>query len=77
MFKDVEINEIGTNVYTYNSVMDAYGKHWMLKEMEHVIAHMKKDKCKPDIITFKLLIDAYGKHQDFRKMEQVFKSVLL
>ena len=27
LFKDVETNDIGTNVYTYNGVMDAYGKH--------------------------------------------------
>ena len=27
LFKDVETNEIRTNVYTYNGVMDAYGKH--------------------------------------------------
>ena len=27
VFKDVETNEIGTHVYTYNGVIDAYGNH--------------------------------------------------
>jgi len=69
LLKDVEKSDIGRNFYTYKGVMDAYGKHWILTEIEQVLALMKKDKCKLDIITFNLLIYDYGKNRDFSIME--------
>ncbi|KAL0448953.1 UNVERIFIED_CONTAM: Pentatricopeptide repeat-containing protein PPR5, chloroplastic [Sesamum latifolium] len=64
------------DIYTFNGVMDAYGKLGMIREMELVLSRMKSNQIKPDIITFNLLIDAYGRKQEFDKMEQVFKSLL-
>lgn len=74
--KDLGESGIAPDIYTYNGVMDAYGKVGMIRDMESVLTRMKSDKVKADIITFNLLIDAYGKKQEFEKMEQVFKSLL-
>ncbi|GFY91110.1 tetratricopeptide repeat (TPR)-like superfamily protein [Actinidia rufa] len=67
---------LGPDIFTFNGVMDAYGKNGMIKEMESIISRMKSNQCKPDIITFNSLIDAYGRKKEFDKMEQVFKSLL-
>ncbi|CAA6659758.1 unnamed protein product [Spirodela intermedia] len=67
---------VAADGYTFNGVMDAYGKSGMLREMEAVLRRMKSSRCRPDAITFNLLIDAYGKNQAFDKMEQVFRSLL-
>ncbi|CAA2995099.1 pentatricopeptide repeat-containing At4g39620, chloroplastic [Olea europaea subsp. europaea] len=64
------------DIFTFNGVMDAYGKNGMIREMESVLSMMKSNQLKPDIITFNLLIDSYGRKQEFEKMEQVFKSLL-
>ncbi|CAN1224349.1 Pentatricopeptide repeat-containing protein At4g39620, chloroplastic [Linum grandiflorum] len=77
MFKELETSTtVSPDIYTYNGVMDAYGKNGMIGEMESVLSLMKTNCCKPDIITFNLLIDAYGRKQQFAKMEQVFQSLM-
>ncbi|KAF5199802.1 Pentatricopeptide repeat-containing protein ppr5-like protein [Thalictrum thalictroides] len=70
------ISIISPDIYTYNGVMDAYGKNGMIREMESILAQMKSNQIKPDAITYNLLIDSYGRRQAFDKMEQVFKSLL-
>ncbi|KAK6125759.1 hypothetical protein DH2020_040499 [Rehmannia glutinosa] len=76
LFKDLDESIVTPDIYTFNGVMDAYGKIGMIREMESVLSRMKSNQIKPDIITFNLLIDAYGRKQEFDKMEQVFKSLL-
>lgn len=76
LFKDLDESIVSADTFTFNGVMDAYGKVGLIREMELVLALMKSKKVKPDIITFNLLIDAYGRKQEFDKMEQVFKSLL-
>ncbi|GAB2279363.1 Pentatricopeptide repeat-containing protein 5 mitochondrial [Dionaea muscipula] len=77
LFKDLDESIITPDTFTFNGVMDAYGKNGMIKEMESVLSRMRRSsQIKPDVITFNLLIDVYGKKQEFEKMEQVFKSLL-
>ncbi|KAI3842270.1 hypothetical protein MKW98_026060 [Papaver atlanticum] len=76
LFKELEEGIVLPDTYSYNGVMDAYGKNNMIREIEDVLSRMKSNQTKPDIITFNLLIDAYGRRQSFDKMEQVFKSLL-
>ncbi|KAJ0716812.1 putative pentatricopeptide repeat-containing protein PPR5 [Helianthus annuus] len=75
LFKDIEESICTPDIYTFNGMMDAYGKNGMVGEMEGVLARMKSNQVKPDIITYNL-IDSYGRKQEFEKMEQVFKSLL-
>ena len=79
LFKDLDESIVSPDIYTYNGVIDAYGKNGMIKEMESVLLRMKSKQCRdcrPDVITFNILIDSYGRKQTFDKMEQVFKSLL-
>ncbi|KAJ0975170.1 hypothetical protein J5N97_017135 [Dioscorea zingiberensis] len=60
LFKDLKASAVSPDIYTYNGVMDAYGKNKMVAEMESVLQLMKTNQCKPDVITFNLLIDSYA-----------------
>lgn len=41
LFKELDESILAPDIYTYNGVMDAYGKNGMIKEMESVLSRMK------------------------------------
>ncbi len=62
---------IAPDIYSYNGVIDAYGKSKQYMQMESVLRVMRAAHCKPDLVTYNTLLDAYGRVADFAKMEQV------
>lgn len=59
------------DIFSYNGVIDAYGKTGNYDEMEKTLTMMRGQHCKPDLVTYNTLIDAYGRAKAFAKMEQV------
>ncbi|KAK9682852.1 hypothetical protein RND81_10G101400 [Saponaria officinalis] len=48
------------SLYTYNTLIDTYGKAGQLQEMAHTFQKMLKDGVVPDTITFNTMIHIYG-----------------
>lgn len=77
LLKDAFYRDLSTDNFTFNGIMDAYGKAGKIVMMEVMFKQMRDEKIKPDLVTFNTLIDAYGKAGEFEKMEQVLWSMTL
>lgn len=60
------------NLYTYNTLIDTYGKAGQLEKVSDVFSQMLREGVAPDILTFNTLIHVWGKHH---RMEQVASLV--
>ncbi|KAB2606087.1 pentatricopeptide repeat-containing protein [Pyrus ussuriensis x Pyrus communis] len=86
LFKDLDESVASPDIYTYNGVMDAYGKNGNIREMESVLSRMKKLKEKaehvlqkmtdmkytPSFITYESLVMMYGLCDCVSKAREVF-----
>ncbi|KAJ9567394.1 hypothetical protein OSB04_003360 [Centaurea solstitialis] len=68
--------ETGTclpDVFTFNSVIGAYGNSGMIVEMEKWFDEFQLMGIKPSVMTFNILIKSYGKARMYDKMESVME----
>uniref|UniRef100_A0ACD5XZK6 Uncharacterized protein n=6 Tax=Avena sativa TaxID=4498 RepID=A0ACD5XZK6_AVESA len=60
------------NLYTYNTLIDTYGKAGQLEKVSDMFNQMLTEGVAPSVVTFNTLIHVWGKH---RRMEQVASLV--
>ncbi|KAL7083621.1 hypothetical protein ACP275_14G174900 [Erythranthe tilingii] len=61
------------DIFTFNSVIGAYGGCGMIKEMEKRFDDFKEIGLEPDIMTYNILIKSYGKSGNYKKMGSVME----
>ncbi|XP_042000725.1 pentatricopeptide repeat-containing protein At3g53170-like [Salvia splendens] len=59
------------DIFTFNSVIGAYGGCGRIKEMEHWFDEFQLMGLKPDIVTYNILIKSYGNSGLYPKMASV------
>ncbi|KAL1555258.1 pentatricopeptide repeat-containing protein [Salvia divinorum] len=59
------------DIFTFNSVIGAYGGCGRIKEMENWFDEFKLMGLKPDIVTYNILIKSYGNSSLYQKMASV------
>lgn len=59
------------DIFTFNSVMGAYGGCGRIKEMEKWFDEFQLMGLKPDVMTYNILIKSYGKSGLYQKMGSV------
>ncbi|CAN8307937.1 unnamed protein product [Cochlearia groenlandica] len=86
LFKDLDMSVASPDVYTFNGVMDAYGKNGMIKEMETVLTRMRSNEYFQEFdafqreadsayIHFNSMIINYGKARLKDKAEWIFEKM--
>ncbi|GAB4843294.1 hypothetical protein Ancab_013259 [Ancistrocladus abbreviatus] len=61
--------------YTYNTLIDTYGKAGQLVKASETFAQMLKDGVLPDTITFNTMIHVYGNHGQLEKVNSVVRKM--
>ncbi|KAL2927724.1 hypothetical protein RDABS01_007075 [Bienertia sinuspersici] len=64
--------QLNLSLYTYNTLIDTYGKSGQLQEMSRTFRKMLEDGAIPDTITFNTMIHIYG---NIGRIEEVNKLV--
>ncbi|KAL3834814.1 hypothetical protein ACJIZ3_009550 [Penstemon smallii] len=67
----IQTGETHPDIFTFNSVIGAYGGCKRINEMEKWFDEFQLMGLKPDIMTFNILIKSYGKSGLFQKMGSV------
>ncbi|KAL8193453.1 hypothetical protein R6Q57_026588 [Mikania cordata] len=60
------------DVFSFNSVIGAYGNLGMIVEMKKWFDECRLMGIKPNVMTFNILIKSYGKAGMYDKMEEFF-----
>ena len=71
LFERMIEEEISPDVYTFNTLINAYGTDH--KQAEGVLKRMKKNKIRPNVTTFNTLMNAYG--TDHKQAEEVLERM--
>ncbi|KAL9248152.1 hypothetical protein vseg_021507 [Gypsophila vaccaria] len=66
---------VGLSLYTYNTLIDTYGKAGQLQEMAHTFQKMLKDGVVPDTITFNTMIHIYGNMGMLEEVNSLVKKM--
>ncbi|XVF81197.1 hypothetical protein PTKIN_Ptkin15bG0136900 [Pterospermum kingtungense] len=75
LLSDMASQGIRPNTVTYNTLIDAYGKAKMFKEMEMTIVEMLREKdCEPDVWTMNSTIRAFGSSGQIETMEKCYEK---
>lgn len=62
------------SIETFNTMLEALGKHGMAPEVLHVYEKMENSDIQPNVHTFAHLITAFGKHGDMRSAIECYNE---
>jgi pentatricopeptide repeat protein len=63
------------DVFTYTSLLSAYGRASCVKEAMDIYKLMRSKNCTPNLFTFNALIDMHGKKKNFNEMMEIFEDM--
>jgi pentatricopeptide repeat protein len=70
MFVDLQNTEVKPDLYTYTSMITAYGNSEQWQKAEQMYFELQNKGFHPNLITYNALITAYGFNEQWLKAEQ-------
>ena len=68
-------NNIQPDSHTYNTLINVFGKHLKMNDVDYFVNEMQNNGIKLNFYTYNTLISMYGKNKDFYTVSKVFKRM--
>ena len=74
---DGKVEEIRPDIFTYSTLISAFGKHGQIEKIAFYLEEMDRNSIELDIKTYNLLISLYGRNGDVENVVLYFERLKL
>jgi pentatricopeptide repeat protein len=61
--------------YTYNTLINVFGKHKQIADVDYFVDEMQNNGIEPNYYTYNILISIYGKDKDFYMVNKILRRM--